>query len=290
MFSIKRSVVLAIVFLYRASIGVANPVNLITNGGFELNSGAGTSGFLGWTVATQSGASGSWYAQTGTSSPVNGFPVQAPPEGSYSAMTDDIGPSSQALLQSFTVPLNPGALTLSFQYLYSFGGYSGVFPWAPGYAPPSTLDYNYLNNTGNPNDQAVVNILTSGASALDDSDPMLLTQALQLNPTALGDPNSNPCFPASCFYQSFSMPLTGLAPGATYQLQFAEVDDQGTFNFGVDDVSIDYTASTAPVPEPNSLKLLVPLLGLLAGVGVLQTLPLFKLRESHFSDVDDVMD
>ena len=62
----------------------------------------------------------------------------------------------------------------------------------------------------------------------------------------------------------------------SYQLQFAEVDDQGAFDFGVDDVSVDYTASTATVPEPNSLKLLVPLLGLLVGVGVLQILPLFK--------------
>jgi hypothetical protein len=276
MFSTKRAVVCAIVFLYGAAIGVADPVNLITNGGFELNSGARTSGFLGWTVATQSGGSGSWYAQTGTSSPVNGFPVQAPPEGSYSAMTDDTGPSSEALLQSFMVPVNPGTLTLSFQYFYSFGGYSGVFPWAPGYTPPSTLDYNYLNNTGNLNDQAVVNILTSGAGPFDDSGPTLLTQALQLNPTNLGDPNSNPCFPASCSYQSFSMPLTGLAAGATYQLQFAEVDDQGAFNFGVDDVSIDFTASTAAVPEPNSLRLLVPLFGLLAGIGVFQTVPLFK--------------
>lgn len=276
MVSIKRSVVCAIGFLYGAGIGLSNPVNLITNGGFELNSGAGSSGFSVWTVATQSGSSGSWYAQTGTSSPLNGFPVQAPPEGSYAAMTDGAGPSSEALLESFTVPLNPGTLTLSFQYFYSFGGYSGVFPWAPGYTPPSTLDYNYLNNTGNLNDQAVVNILTSSAGALDDSGPTLLTQALQLNPTYLGDPGSNPCFPASCSYQSFSMPLMGLAAGTTYQLQFAEVDDQGAFDFGVDEVSIDYTASIAAVPEPNSLRLLVPLLGLLAGVGVRQSLPLVK--------------
>jgi hypothetical protein len=122
MVSIKRSVIYGIVFFPRAGIGVANSVNLITNGGFELNTGAGSSGFSGWTVAIQSGTSGSWSAQTGTSSPVNGFPVQAPPEGSYPAMTDDTGPSSEALLQSFTVPVNPGTLTLSFQYFYSFGG------------------------------------------------------------------------------------------------------------------------------------------------------------------------
>jgi hypothetical protein len=31
-------------------------------------------------------------------------------------MTDDTGPSSEALLQFFTVPVNPWTLTLSFQY------------------------------------------------------------------------------------------------------------------------------------------------------------------------------
>ena len=268
MLSVKRSIFWILILVSNAALVTANPVNLITNGGFEVNGGAGTSTFAGWTVTNwDSNAGGSWYAQTGTTSPVNGFPVPAPPQGSYAAMTDDTGPSSQALIQPFIVPMNPGTLTLSFQYYYSFGGFGGQFPWAPGYTPPSTLDYNYFSDTGNLNDQAVVNILTSGAGPFDDSGPTLQTQALQLNPTMLGDPTTNPCFPAMCSYQSFNMALTGLTAGTTYQLQFAEVDDQGTFNFGVDAVSVTYTAAT---PEPNSLDLLVPLLGFLAGLGILR--------------------
>ena len=54
---------------------------LITNGGFE-------SGFSGWTRANQLGSEGTFFVQTGTSSPVNGFSVQAPPEGSNAAMTN----------------------------------------------------------------------------------------------------------------------------------------------------------------------------------------------------------
>jgi hypothetical protein len=241
------------------AIANANPVNLIANGGFEQ--GGGSLSF--WTVTNwDSNAGGSWYVQTGTGSPTNGFPVSAPPEGTHAAMTDDAGPSSQALTQSFTVPVNPGTLNLSFQYFYSFGDFNGYFPWDSSYTPPSTLDYNYFSNTGNLNDQAVVNILTAGAGALDASGPTVVTNILQLDPLSLGDPNSNPCFPAiqtmSCSsYLSMSVPLTDLVAGQNYQLQFAEVDDQGTFNFGVDDVSIDYSPSSPAVPEPRYLGFLV---------------------------------
>ena len=54
---------------------------LISNGGFE-------SGFSGWTRADQFGSDGTFFVQTGPSSPVNGFSVPAPPEGSKAAMTD----------------------------------------------------------------------------------------------------------------------------------------------------------------------------------------------------------
>jgi hypothetical protein len=49
---------------------------LTVNGGFET-------GFAGWTVLDQAGGSGSWFIQTGTASPLNGFAVPSPPEGSF---------------------------------------------------------------------------------------------------------------------------------------------------------------------------------------------------------------
>jgi len=227
---------------------------LIINGGFELNGGAGTSLLTGWTVSNfDSNASGSWYAQTGSSSPVNGFPVQPPPQGNYAAMTDGTGPSSQALIQSFTAAAGPGTFTLSFDYFYSYGSFNGTFPWGSSYTPPSTLDYNFFSNTGQLNDQAIVNLLSSGAGAFDNSGPTVVQHILRLNPTSLGDPNSNLCFPELCSYTSVSVPLTGLVGGDTYQLQFAEVDDQGAFNFGVDQVSLRFTPA---VPEPSSFALI----------------------------------
>ena len=47
--------------------------SLITNGGFE-------SGLAGWTTLDQFGGDGTFLAQTGTSSPVNGFPVPCYPQ------------------------------------------------------------------------------------------------------------------------------------------------------------------------------------------------------------------
>ena len=48
--------------------------NLITNGGFENGGGSLT----GWTETDQAAGSGSFFLQSGTGSPLNGFPVPAP--------------------------------------------------------------------------------------------------------------------------------------------------------------------------------------------------------------------
>lgn len=46
--------------------------------------------------------------------------------------------------------------------------------------------------------------------------------------------------------------------GQTLRLRFAEVDNQLTFNFGVDAVSLDTTTAAAGnAPEPTSLALLI---------------------------------
>jgi hypothetical protein len=180
-------------------------------------------------------------------------------------MTDGTGPSSQALTPSFLAPAGPGTFTLSFDYFYSYGSYNGYFSWDSSYSPPSTLDYNYFSNTGQLTDQAAVNILTSGAGAFDNNGPTVVQNVLRLNPSNLGDPNTNPCWPEMCSYQSVSVPLTGLISGNTYKLQFAEVDDQGAFNFGVDQVSLQFTPA---VPEPSSFALFA------SGMAVLALFPL----------------
>jgi hypothetical protein len=250
---IKLYSLLPTALLLFASSPRANADELIVNGGFESNGGSGSSTFTGWTVATQPGRGGNgFYAQSGTASPFNGIPVAAPPGGNFAAMTDSSGPSSQALIQTFSV-VGPGALTLSFDF-FRVDVTNGAFDSALG-APPDSLDYNNI-----PNQQARVDILGAGAGAFDMGGAgvgnVLTTTPLDL----LG----SGCFPEDCSYQHLAVDLSALLGGGagTYQLRFAEVDDLGPFIFGVDNVSLGFTPTTAP--EPGSLFLLTTVI---AGVG-----------------------
>ena len=204
--------------------------SIIVNGGFETNGGAGSSTFTGWTVTNESGSGGSWYVQTGTLSPLNGLPVPVPPEGSYAAMTDASGPSSQVLIQDFTVPLDATSVTLSFDYLLNNLG--------PDYVPGGDLDFN-----DSPNQQARVDILPSADGAFDTSSVLLNAYRTQSGDTL--QPGA---------WETFSEDITSaVSPGGTYQLRFAEVDDLGQFNFGVDNVQIN--VNTGSVPEPSTVAL-----------------------------------
>ncbi|SPE39202.1 exported hypothetical protein [Candidatus Sulfopaludibacter sp. SbA3] len=246
-----------IALLTSGAVLPAHAGELLINGGFESNGGAGSSLFTGWTLATEAGSGGNWYAQTGASSPLNGLPVAAPPGGSFAAMTDDAGPSSQALLQSFLLP-GPGSVTLSFDYFRLDATNGGDQPLPP---PPDSLDYNTLNASGQINQQARVDILTAGAAAFDLGAPVLFN-ALTTTPNDL---TTSSCFPSDCSYQHLSTDLTAFVGSAgTYQLRIAEVDDIGPFVFGVDNMSIDFEANSSSAPEPSSILLLVGGLGALA--------------------------
>jgi hypothetical protein len=204
--------------------------DLITNGGFE-------SGFTGWTVVNQTGSTpgSTWYIQTGTTSPVSGQNVPAPPGGTNAAMTDELGPSSMALLQSFTaVPAS--TVTLSFDLFVN--NLDGFFT-----PTPNTLDFNTI-----PNQQARVDILTAGAGAFD------LGSSVVDNVLT---PSAN-----STNYVHYSFDLTNaIGSGGAFQLRFVEADNQTVFNLGVDNVSIQ--ASPSVVPEPRSwVALALILLGL----------------------------
>lgn len=85
----------------------------VSNGGFETNGGAGTSSLSGWTIVDQAGSlpDGSWFAHSGMTSPSSGFPVAAPPGGSFAAMADQTGPGTHVLYQEVTVPASGGVLT-----------------------------------------------------------------------------------------------------------------------------------------------------------------------------------
>jgi hypothetical protein len=206
----------------------AHAVALISNGGFETGS------LSGWTNQDQVGGSGSWFIQSGTGSPLNGFSVQAPPGGTFAAMTDQSGPGSHVLYQDFVVPIGVTAASISFEAFVS--------NQAGTYFSPDSLDAL----GGFENQQARVDILLASSDPFSVLAADVLANLFQTNP---GDPSS-------FGYDPLSLDLTSLLQahaGQTLRLRFAEADNQLFFNFGIDDVNLN--AETTAVPEPSTLAL-----------------------------------
>ena len=208
----------------------AGAAPLIVNGGFE-------SGLSGWTVADAIGSDGTFHLQSGATSPVNGDPVPPPPEGSFAAMTDAMGPGSHVLYQDFVVPASFSTATLSFGLFV--GNRADDF-----YLPPTeSLEFA----TPALNHQARVDILAGGTDPFSVAAGDVLANVFQTMP---GDP----------LVSGFSTVTVDVAAllaahaGETLRLRFAETDNVFIFQLGVDSVSLEVDGA-APVPEPASLLL-----------------------------------
>jgi hypothetical protein len=217
--------------LLAAVLAIAQPIAaapLIVNGGFEL-------GFAGWTRADQAGSDGTFFLQTGTASPVNGFPVPPPSGGTTAAMTDAQGPGAHVLFQDFLVPATVSSATLMFDWF--------VNNQDTAFRTPNTLAFD----TPTLNQQARVDILRAG------SDPFSLLGAdllFNVFRTEVGSPLVSG-------YNTRSTDIAALLAanaGSMLRLRFAETDNVDLFNFGVDNVSLDVNAQA--VPEPATLLLL----------------------------------
>jgi hypothetical protein len=215
---------LALVLAAGAAPTAARAELLIQNGGFEA-------GLAGWTRADQLGSDGTFALHTGTTSPVNGDPVPAPPGGTRAAMTDAQGPGSHVLYQDFAVPTFAiGAATLSFDLF--------VGNRADRFATPATLDFA----TPALNQQARVDIMLVGADPFSVAAGDVLQNVYQ---TRVGDP-----LVAGYFTTTVNLaPLLAGRSGQTLRLRFAEVDNVFTFQLGVDNVRLE----ALPVPEPSAV-------------------------------------
>ena len=190
---------------------------VISNGGFE-------SGLAGWTTADQIGSDGTFASQSGTASPVNAFPVPAPPQGAAAVMTDARGPGSHVLYQDIAVPAGSGPFTLAFAlFVRNTEGAEEFF--VPGAL--TTLDFA----TPELNQQARVDILSTSADPFSVAPANVLQNLFTTSP---GDPLVSG-------YTHFLVDVTALFqahPGETLRLRFADVDNVSPFNLGVDDVAV----------------------------------------------------
>lgn len=215
------------------ALALALPVSsksqeLITNGGFEA-------GFTGWTIFDQPGSAGTWYTTSLLTTPLSSYATVGPASGSFYAVTDQLGPGTHALLQSFTV--TPGStVTLSFKMFVN--DWSGT----PG---GSALDYTI------PETQlGRVDILAAGAPPLDTGGGVVANFFLGADPYAQ---NPNP-------YTAYVFDITPyVGMGGTYQLRFAESDSLFFLHMGVDDVSVWQSPSV--IPEASTLAGLAPMVG-----------------------------
>jgi hypothetical protein len=203
----------------------AAPIELITNGNFE------TGTFAGWTANVLGGSNGSLFIDTPGTTPPLGFgqpTIGTAANGSWYAVSSQSGPGTYSLIQSFTVAAG-STVVLSFDMFANNYG-AGVFT--------GTLDHTIL-----PRQYTRVDILSAAAAPFDTGAGVLAT--FYSGADAGGNPNP---------FTSYLFDISALvAGGGTFQLRFAEVDNQGFFNMGVDNVSI--TQDTA-VPEPATLLLL----------------------------------
>lgn len=200
--------------------------NLI-NGDFEA-------GLAGWTVVDQVGGSGSWFSDApGTTTPLSGFatsPNGGLPHGSLYAVSDQTGPGSHALIQSFTIAAGVTTAILSWDMFIN--DQSGAGPLGTG------LDYNVF-----PTQIGRVDILSAAAGALDVGAGVLQTCFIGSTPSPGGVPND---------FATQACDISAIvAGGGTFQLRFAETDNQSFFNMGIDNVRL----ATRGVPEPGSLAL-----------------------------------
>ncbi len=245
-----RRVISGMAMLTILSLAMALPSNaqeLLTNGDFE------TGTFAGWTITDLAGSFGTFFIDTpGTTTPFSSFPtLSSGANGAFYAVSDTGGPGTHALTQTFTVPGPVAAVILRFDLFAN--DQSGAGP----IIHPIGLDH-----TASPNQHARVDILSAAAAPFDTGAGVLGNFYLSVDPGA----NPHP-------FTSYQFNITPLVvAGGTYQVRFAEVDNQFFFHLGVDNVSIQMTPLPPPaltsVPTVSQWGLM--LLTLLLGVALIR--------------------
>jgi hypothetical protein len=182
----------------------------IPNGGFESGD------FTNWNGANQIQGEGDWFVYEGTTSPLSGITIAAPPQGTFAATTDQGGPGTHVLYRNIKLKDDMRHQLSFFLYYRNF---------AEDFFPRNTLDFRV-----EPNQQYRVDLLRAQA------DPFTLNPDFiraTLFRTRAGDPLTlEPTL--------LTFNLTRFA-GKTVRLRFAEVDNQDNFLASVDRVRLTST-------------------------------------------------
>lgn len=218
-------VVLAAALLVPTSATAAT----VVNGDFETGT---LNGWQVFNVPPEPEASGSWFAYSGTASPIAEAPeVPPPPAGNFAAITAQGGAGTHILYQDVALePYYTHQLSL-LVYYHSF-------------APLATPSPETLNaEIPAPNQQYRIDVMkpTAPIESVNPSDILATVFA-----TKTGDPEELGPTPVS-------VDLTPFA-GQTVRLRFAEVDNEFYFAAGTDSVSIQST------PPSNSFTFGKPVL------------------------------
>ena len=207
---------------------------LIRNGDFSA--GGPVAGFSTtipfWTTFNQPGSLGAFYLSNSPADPSGANVNVGPKSFPNFAVSSELGAGANALLQSFTVPSGAVSVILSFDMFVN--DYNG------GPFCNSALDVNIV-----PSECVRVDLLTVGAGPLSTA-PTEVIRNFYMGADSPLSANPHP-------YTHYTFDITkNVVPGGTYQLRFAQVDNQFFLNQGVDNVSI-VAISANPNPCPAGL-------------------------------------
>ena len=222
----KKAIVstVAALGLVFATAATAAQVELITNGGFE------TGDFTGWNAQIEAGSNGTVEVTSNSTAPIGGQTVPAPSEGQFHALTGQSGPGAYAVSQLITLADVYSSLILTFDLFASTNA--------------NFVDAGNLDHTGGPNQHVRVDLLVAGSDGFDVGNVI----ASILVPFIDGQ------FPGA--YTSYSFDLLPLLGNATsFVLRFGQVDNQGHFSMGIDNVSL--LAENSEVPLPAALPFMM---------------------------------
>jgi hypothetical protein len=223
---IGRTVLLGAVLVAMLAPGSADAEKVV-NGGFE----SGT--LSGWSVY-QANPFGNWFAYRGTETPIGAnrkkqeqgrdVPVQAPPQGTYAAVTDEIEPDSLILFQDVT--LEPG-LDYQLSLLAYYDSYKPIAIPTPDTLSVTDEALRLPNGAFQENQQFRIDVLRPDAP-LESLNPADILRTVFA--TKLGDsPTMTP--------RKLTANLSAFA-GQTVRLRIANTVTEEIFNAGLDAVSI----------------------------------------------------